>query len=289
MSDVAGAAPTLAATVARLFLYPVKGCRGIPLRSAELVETGLQFNGIGDREWVVVDADGEFLSQRELPKMTLIGTHLTSRTLRLTAPGMLTLEVPFASEGDVMRVRVWNDAVDAVTQGTIADQWFSDFLGTRARLMRFDPLARRVSSRKFTGQHEAPYKFADAFALLVASEASLADLNARLRRAGHAEVDIDRFRPNIVLAGVEAFDEDHASELAIGDARLQFVKPCVRCTVPSVDPATGEQGAEPGATLAAYRTDPRAGGMTFGMNAVVTGGAGAVLRAGDAAQLSLRF
>jgi uncharacterized protein YcbX len=282
-------APTLAATVSRLFLYPVKGCRGIALRSAELVPTGLQFNGIGDREWVVVDAEGEFLSQRELPKMALIGTQLTGAALRLTAPGMLTLEVPFASEGDVLRVRVWDDTVDAVTQGDVADQWFSDFLGTRARLMRFDPLARRLSGRKYTGPREAPYKFADAFALLVTSEASLADLNGRLRQAGHAEVDIDRFRPNIVLAGVEAFDEDHASEIAIGDAQLELVKPCVRCTVPSVDPARGEQGTEPGATLAAYRTDARAGGMTFGVNAIVTGGAGALLRAGDAAQVTLRF
>ncbi len=117
------------ATIAQLFLYPVKGCRGIAVERAALVETGLEVDGIGDREWVVVDDDGEFLSQRELPKMALIETRLTAGTLRLKAPGMLQLEVPIESEGDVVKVRVWNDEIAAVTQGEIADAWFSRFLG----------------------------------------------------------------------------------------------------------------------------------------------------------------
>ena len=289
MSESTSSGTALDAKISRLFLYPIKGCRGVALHSADLAETGLEVNGIGDREWVVVDGDNQFLSQRELPRMALIGTQLISSALRLTAPGMLTLDVPFASEGDVIRVQVWNDAIDAVTQGELVDQWFSDFLGMRARLMRFDPLARRVSNRKYTGALEAPYKFADAFALLIATEASLAELNNRLKSGGHTEVDIDRFRPNIVLSEVEAFDEDHATELHINGARLAIVKACVRCTVPSVDPARGEQGSEPGATLAAFRTDPQAGGMTFGVNAAVERGAGARLRVGEAAQLILRF
>ena len=289
MSESTGSATALAAKISRLFLYPIKGCRGIALQSVDLAQTGLQLHGIGDREWVVVDGDSEFLSQRELPKMALIGTQLSSSALSLTAPGMLKLEIPFASEGDVVRVRVWNDSVDAVTQGELVDQWFSDFLGARARLMRFDPLAQRLSNRSYTGPLEAPYKFADAFALLIANEASLADLNARLKSGGHAEVDIDRFRPNIVLSGLAAFDEDHASALQVGAAKLTVVKPCVRCTVPSVDPALGEQGTEPGATLAAFRTDAKAGGTTFGVNAVVEQGAGARLRVGDDAQIIVRF
>jgi uncharacterized protein YcbX len=279
----------MSAVVSRLLVYPVKGCRGVALRSATLAPTGLAVGDIGDREWVVVDEAGEFLSQRELPRMALIETRLTGSALRLGAPGMLTLEVPFASEGDVVRVRVWDDELDAVTQGELADRWFSDFLGRPARLMRFDPLASRVSKRKYTGATEAPYKFADAFALLVASEASLADVNARLCAKGLAPVDIDRFRPNVVLDGIEAFDEDHASEVAIGDAVLELVKHCVRCTVPSVDPARGEQGSEPGDTLAAYRRSEAAGGVTFGVNAIVARGAGAELRVGTPATLTLRF
>jgi uncharacterized protein YcbX len=202
---------------------------------------------------------------------------------------MLTLDIPFESEGDVVRIRVWNDELDAVTQGDLVDRWFSDFLGRPVRLMRFDPLAKRISRRQYTGATEAPYKFADAFALLVTSDASLADLNARLARKGEPAVDLDRFRPNIVLEGVDAFEEDYARELRVGDAVVELVKPCVRCTVPSVDPTRGEQGTEPGDTLAAYRNDERAGGVTFGVNGIVTRGAGQELRVGDPVELTLRF
>ena len=277
------------AVISRLLLYPVKGCRGIPLRSARLSPTGLAVGDIGDREWVVVDHHGEFLTQRELPRMALIETSLMSTALRLSAPGMPTLDVPFASGRDVIRVRVWDDELDGVTQGELADRWFTDFLGHRARLVRFAPHARRTSQRRYTGATEAPYKFADAFALLVTSEGSLADLNARLRAKGQAPVDIDRFRPNIVIDGVERFEEDYARDLRVGDAVLELVKPCVRCTVPSVDPASGEQGTEPGDTLAVYRNNAAAGGVTFGVNGIVARGAGAELRIGDPAELTLRF
>jgi uncharacterized protein YcbX len=202
---------------------------------------------------------------------------------------MPPLDIPLESEGDVARIRVWDDEVDAVTQGDLADRWFGSFLGRRARLMRFGPRAWRTSQRRYTGATEAPYKFADAFALLVTSEASLAHLNARLKAKGHAPVEMDRFRPNIVIDGVDAFEEDYAREARIGDAVIELVKPCVRCTVPSVDPARGEQGTEPGDTLAAYRNDARAGGVTFGVNGIVASGAGRELRVGDEVELTLRF
>ena len=279
----------MTAVISRLLLYPVKGCRGVSLRSVRLASTGLEFDGIGDREWVIVDDHDEFLSQRELPRMALVETALAGSCLRLSAPGMLKLEVPFASEGDVVRISVWDDEIDAVTQGDVADRWFTDFLGRPARLMRFDPLARRISKRKYTGATEAPYKFADAFALLVASEASLADLNARLQAKGLAPAAIERFRPNIVLYGVEAFDEDYARTVRVGDAVIELVRPCVRCTVPSVDPTLGEQGDEPGDTLATYRNNEEAGGITFGVNGIVTQGVGATLNVGDPVEITVRF
>lgn len=280
---------TMSAFISRLLLYPVKGCRGTALRAARLAPTGLAVGDIGDREWVVVDDHGEFLSQRELPRMALIETSLSSTSLRLSAPGMLTLDLPFESEGDVIRVRVWDDELDGVTQGDLVDRWLTDFLGHRARLIRFDPLAKRLSQRRYTGATAAPYKFADAFALLVMSEGSLADVNARLKAKGQAPVDIDRFRPNIVIDGVESFEEDYARDLRVGDAVLELVKPCVRCTVPSVDPTTGEQGTEPGDTLVTYRNNSAAGGVTFGVNAIVAHGAGAELRVGDPVDVTLRF
>ena len=279
----------MSARIDALWLYPIKGCRGLRVPGATLAQTGLEVDGIGDREWVVVDESGEFLSQRELPKMALIETRLTGESLRLRAPDMLQLDIPFASEGEVLTVKVWNDEVAAVTQGEIADAWLTQFLGLRCRLMRFDPQASRVSNAKYTGAMTAPYKFADAFALLVCSTASVAGLNARLAARGVAAVAIERFRPNIVLDGIEAFDEDYIDQITINGVQLQVVKPCVRCTVPNVDPATAEPGFEPGATLATFRNDTRAGGLMFGVNAIVAAGAGTRLATGDAVDVSLRF
>ena len=279
----------MSARIDALWLYPIKGCRGLRIPGATLAQTGLEVDGIGDREWVVVDESGEFLSQRELPKMALIETRLAGESLRLRAPDMLQLDIPFASEGEVLTVKVWNDEVAAVTQGEIADAWLTQFLGLRCRLMRFDPQASRVSNAKYTGAMTAPYKFADAFALLVCSTASLAGLNARLAARGAAAVAIERFRPNIVLDGIEAFDEDYIDQITINGAQLQVVKPCVRCTVPNVDPVTAEPGFEPGATLATFRNDTRAGGLTFGVNAIVAAGAGTRLATGDTVEVSLRF
>ena len=279
----------MAASIAQLFVYPIKGCRGIEVERAMLAATGLEVDGIGDREWVVVDTDGEFLSQRELPKMALIETRLTSTALRLKAPGMLQLEVPFASEGDVVEVKVWNDQVPAVTQGDVADAWFSRYLGMPCRLMRFDPEARRLSNVRYTGATAAPYKFADAFALLVASTVSLADLNARLAKRGVPPVGIERFRPIIVLAGIEAFEEDYVERLTLSDVELKVVKPCVRCSVPNVDPTTGAPSTEPGDTLALYRDNASAGGITFGVNAIVVRGTGGTLARNDAVDLTIGF
>jgi uncharacterized protein YcbX len=273
--------------VAELNLYPVKGCRGIALRTATLSATGLQIDGIGDREWVVVDAEGEFLSQREYPKMALVETTLTATSLLLKAPGMLLLEVPLASEGDVVQVRVWDDQVSAVTQGEIADTWLSNYLGVQARLMRFDCEGSRLASHRYTGKVDAPFKFADAFPLLVTTTASLAEVNERLRRQGERAVTMARFRPNIVLDGSPAFEEDYFKVLRSGPLAIRPVKPCARCSVPGVDPATGEHSTVVTDLLASMRATHD--GVTFGMNAIVVEGAGGTLRVGDTVEAELRF
>lgn len=279
----------MAVTIAELNLFPIKGCRGISLSRATLAATGLEVDGIGDREWVIVDEDGEFLSQREYPRLALVETRMTGASLRLKAPGMLQLEIPFDSEGDVVQARVWDDTVAAVTQGEIADAWFSNFLGRPARLLRFDPEHRRLASHRWTGKDEAPYKFADAFPLLVTSTASLADLNGRLTRAGHAAAEMARFRANIVLTGLDAYDEDYAKQARIGDAVIRMVKPCARCSVPGVDPATGEHDSTVPDTLARYRarTGSEPQGVMFGVNAIVSAGEGTLLRVGDAVDVTL--
>ncbi|MGK6305683.1 MOSC domain-containing protein [Variovorax sp. DT-64] len=285
----------LQATIARLFVYPIKSCAGVELPEALLTETGLEF----DRAWMVVDTEGEFVTQRELPRMALIRPQMKHSEMVLRAPGMLALHIAFDRVEQPVRVRVWKDEVAAYDMGDIAAQWFSDFLSQpgrpqKLRLVRFDPEHKRLSNLKWTGGVEAQNQFADGYPLLVASEGSLAELNARLAAAGHAAVGVERFRPNIVLAGLEAHDEDRVELLHVhtdeGEARLQPVKPCSRCPIPDIDPATAESSPEVGDMLRTYRADPRVdGAITFGMNAVVLQGIEYMLRRGQPVGANLRF
>ncbi len=280
----------VACRIASLHVHPIKSCAGVAVPEALLVETGLDL----DRAWMVVDAHGEMLTQRELPRMTLVRPAFRADELVLRAPGMLALHLQADVVEQPTRVRVWNAEVKAFDMGALAAQWFSDFLGHRVRLARFDPAGRRLADRAWTGAVEAETTFTDGFPLLVASQASLDDLNHRLARAGQAAVTIERFRPNLVLDGIEAYDEDHVDELRLdtgdGPVRLKLVKPCVRCSIPNVDPATGVAAPAVGDQLAAYRADARVkGGVTFGMNAIVLEGFERTLRVGGAGAATLAF
>ncbi|GAD23776.1 MOSC domain-containing protein [Acidovorax sp. MR-S7] len=280
----------LAGTIARLFIHPVKSCAGIEVREALLTDTGLNL----DRAWMVVDPQGVFLTQRDWPRMALVRPELRSSDLVLRAPGMLALHLSLDRVEQPATVRVWDDTVPAWDMGAVAAQWFTDFLGTPCRLVRFDPAHRRLSSLKWTGGVEAPNQFADGFPVLVASQASLDGLNERLAAGGHAAVGMERFRPNLVIAGVEAHDEDRIDGLHIladgGEAWLQHVKPCTRCPIPDIDPATAQRGTAVGDTLRGYRQDARMnGGITFGMNAIVREGAGLLLRVGQPVAANLKF
>ena len=287
----------LQARISRLFVYPIKSCAGVELQESLLIETGLEF----DRAWMVVDEEGEFLSQRELPRMALIRPSLRHSEMVLRAPGMLALHIAFDRVEGPVRVRVWDDEVAAFDMGDIAAQWFSDFLAEpgkparKLRLVRFDPEHRRLSKRKWTGEVEALNQFADGFPLLAISEASLAELNARLAAAGHAAVGMERFRPNLVLAGIEAHDEDRVDELHVdtgegAPVRLRPAKPCSRCSIPDVDPATAASSPEVGDMLRSYRADPRLdGAITFGMNLIVLEGIEQALRVGQPVGANLRF
>ena len=279
------------ATVSGLFVHPVKSCAGVALREARLMDTGLDL----DRAWMVVDAEGRFVTQREQPRMALVRPQIKVLEVVLRAPGMLALHLGINEVEKPARVQVWGDALDAWDMGDVAGQWFSDFLGRPGlRLARFDPEVTRLASKQWTGEVDAPIEFADGFPLLVVGEASLAELNQRLAAAGHAAVGIERFRPNIVLAGLQAHDEDRLHELRIataeGEVVLRLVKPCPRCPIPNVDPASGQSSPEVLQTLSAYRADARLdGALAFGMNAVIVQGAGHPLRVGDAVRADWRF
>ena len=280
----------VAARIARLFVYPVKSCAGIEVREALLTETGLDL----DRAWMVVDEHNEFVSQRELPRMALIRPQLKSHEVVLRAPGMLALHLSIDTVEEPLRVRVWDDEVAAYDMGAVAAQWFTDFLGRKLRLVRFDPEQKRLSSLQWTGGAEALNQFSDGYPLLVASTASIDLLNEKLRAQGKPAVGIERFRPNIVLEGVEAHDEDRLELLHIatedGEVQLKPVKPCPRCPIPDIDPATAESDPAVTDTLQGYRRNDVVGGaVSFGMNAIVVEGLERTLRVGQAVSANYKF
>ena len=288
---IANSAPRdTACTVGALALHPIKSCAGIALREALLVETGLEF----DRAWMVVDEHGEMQTQRALPRMALIQPTLRHSDVVLRAPGMLALHLRLDTVEAPTRVSLFGDIVKAYDMGALAAQWFSDFLGRKVRLARFDPEQQRLSDPKWAGEVKAENQFSDGFPLLVTNSASLAELNGRLAAKGVAPVTMPRFRPNLVLDGLPPWDEDHIDEIHIATAEgavsLRFVKPCARCSIPNVDLASAEQGVEPGLTLAGYRSDPRLdGAITFGMNAVIVQGVEHTLRIGQAVTVRFKF
>jgi uncharacterized protein YcbX len=277
------------AFIASLNLYPVKSCAGIALGSARLTTAGLEF----DREWMVVTPDGEFVTQRQRPRMALVATRLTEDTLELSAPGMPSLTVPIALNFARERrpVRVWRDRVASFDEGGEAAAWLSEFLGTPLRLVRFAPDATRLSNPEYTLGRAAFAKFADAYALLIIASASLADLNARLARKSLAPLPMNRFRPNLVLDGDDLgpYDEDRITLLRAEGIALMPVKACVRCSITTTDQRSAEVHSEPLITLAAYRTDAKLGGPTFGQNAIVIEGQGREIRVGDSLDVEWNF
>ncbi len=301
MDSVQSAGRNVSARIARLIVYPVKSCAGVEVKEAVLTETGLDL----DRAWMVVDGDGLFVSQREQPRMALIKPHLKMHELVLRAPGMLALHVNIDAVELPATVKVWDDVVPAFDMGAIAAQWVTDFLsltdvglpGANAhkyRMVRFDPDFKRLSSLKWTQGLEALNQFSDGYPLLVTSTASLDGLNQRLLAAGKPEVGIERFRPNIVLSGVEAHDEDRLLDLHVevdGDeAVLKMVKPCARCPIPDIDPATAISSNDVGDALQGYRQNALMNGaVTFGMNAIVIKGADTVLRVGQTVSADFDF
>jgi uncharacterized protein len=246
------------ATIAALYVYPIKSCAGVQVTEAILTETGLEF----DRAWMLVDEQGEFVTQRELPRMCLIQPTLKHYEMVLRAPGMLALHIALNAVEQPCRAKVWGQDCAAYDMGDTAAQWFTDFLaqelpvGVRAmklRMVRFDPEHRRASNKKWTKDVEALNQFSDGYPMLVLSDTAVAGLNTRLATQGHTAVTIQRFRPNIVLAGIEAHDEDQIAAMHIttaeGSVELALVKPCPRCPIPNVNPLTGVPSPEVGDTL----------------------------------------
>jgi uncharacterized protein YcbX len=288
--------PDFSAVIAQLYIYPVKSCAGVALNEAMLTETGLDL----DRAWMVVDGAGEFLTQRELPRMALVQPQVRANDIVLRAPGMLALHLAIDQVEAPVRASVWGQDVAAYDMGATAAQWFSDFLGVKARLVRFDPEHERASSLAWTGGLQALNQFSDGYPLLLTSQASLAGLNDKLLAAGQQAVSMARFRPNIVLGdapgrqAVTAHDEDRLETLEIataqGQVRLQPVKPCARCPIVNIDPLSADSSPDVNDMLQTYRQDARVkDALTFGMNSITLAGFDQLLKVGQSVTGSYRF
>jgi uncharacterized protein len=264
--------------VSALHIYPIKSCKGIPVTQASLTPTGLQW----DRHWMLVNIAGRFMTQRELPHMALVEPTLSPTGLQIAAPGRSSLAISIDDGRQERRVKVWDDTLDALDEGDVAANWFSTFLQTAVRLVRFHPERRRISSREWTGEIAALNQFSDGYSLLALSEASLVDLNKRLE----VPLPMNRFRPNLVLSGTAAYDEDRIYELYGDGVRLRIVKPCGRCKITTTDQITGvPMGDEPLTTLRSYRWNEQLRRVTFGQNVIVIEGAGRALSIGQSLQI----
>lgn len=251
----------MSAVVAGLFVYPIKSCGGVAVDRAEIDAFGFR----DDRRWMVVDAEGTFLTQRTVPRLATIRVRAEPGRLSLSAPGRDPLEVQIAAHGSVPeRVTVWRHTVDALPVSEAADAWLSAHLDLPARLVWMPPATVRPAKRDPAGI-EPRISFADAYPFLVVSRESLDALNGWL----DDPLPMNRFRPNLVIEGAGPFAEDEWTRFRIGAVEFDAGGPCARCATTTVDQATGEKGKEPLRTLATFRRQGNE--VMFGQNAIHRG------------------
>lgn len=249
-------------TLSSLIYYPIKACRGFEVTACDVTRMGLAH----DRRMMVVTPQGHFLTQREHPRFALVTPTLDSDSVTLSAPGFDSLRVNLYTTGTPVPVNIWaSKNVEAIDQGDEAAQWFSDWLRLDARLVHIaDGFIRRVSP-DYAINEDDHTGFADGYPILVVSEESLADLNSRLE----TPLPMNRFRPNLVLRGCDAFAEDTWKRVRIGGVEMAVVKPCGRCLVTTIDKDTLEKSREPLKTLNTFRK--RGGKVMFGQNVIPLG------------------
>lgn len=265
-----------------LYCYPIKSCKGHALTRALITPRGIE----NDRLMMIVDETGQFLTQRELPKMALIEPALNEDALTLSAPGQSAISLRVTNAGPRQTVQVWRSACRAVDQGDEAAAWLSDYLGQRARLTRIADEHVRHVNPDYARTKDDQTGFADGYPFLLVSQESLDDLNAKLAAQGEAPMPMNRFRPNIVIRGAGAFAEDGWTDIearnAHGAVKFGIVKPCARCVMTTTNQETAEVGKEPLRTLATYRKQD--GKIMFAQNLLFVNGG--VLEVGDEAQIN---
>ena len=243
-----------------IHVYPVKSCGGCSPGEWDVDDFGLRH----DRRWMVADLTGDFVTQREEPRLALVRPVLVDHSLVLRAPGMPELALPLVPRvRERVKVQVWGDITEGVPVSSEAAQWLSRFLGRLVRLVWMPNDVVRDTDPEYAVGHRV--SFADGFGFLLISEASLTELNRRLQ----VPLPMNRFRPNLVVSGSEPFAEDGWREVRLGALELTVVKPCARCVTTTTDQETAERGVEPLRTLARFRKDN--GKVMFGQNLVHRG------------------
>ena len=244
--------------ISEINIYPIKSLKGISLDSSLVEERGLKF----DRRWMLTTPDGMFFTQREFPQMATLSVWIEDdgSGLGVAADRFGDVFVPLdPNTGNKQQVTIWQGVCEGEAYGRALNEWFSDVLGVDCQLVRMPDETRRSVNPRFN-KNDDVVSFADGYPLMVISEASLEDLNRRISASstngtGAAEpLPMNRFRPNLVVSGAEAFAEDNWEKIRIGDAIFRGTKPCERCVMTTVDQSRGEfDGKEPLKTLASYR------------------------------------
>ena len=263
--------------VSGLWIYPIKSCRGVAVDKLVLDDRG----PINDRRWMIVDEDSHFVSQREAPRLAVIDVAMDNGQLRVSAPGAGELRFDMDSGNGRMTCTVFRDAVDLLHVSQEADAWFSSFLDMHCRLMRMDAETERVIDRDYAPERRL-VSLADAFPMLLIGTGSLELLNEKLTARGESPLPMGRFRPNLVVSDTQPHQEDFWSRIMIGEVECAVVKPCARCTIPTVDIDTGVAGVEPLRTLASYRK--QGSKVYFGQNVIHC--AAGIIRKDDAVSIN---
>jgi uncharacterized protein YcbX len=283
--------------ISEIIIYPVKSLAGISVESAIVERCGLRH----DRRWMLTTPEGRFITQRECPKMATLSVWIEEdgTGLGVAADRFGDVYVPNEVDSEKrQQVTIWNSVCEAEVYGAALNEWFSDVLEMECQLVRMPNETARPINQRFDSGGDI-VSFADGYPLLAIGEASLEDLNRRIedQHAGRLpavrRLPMNRFRPNIVVAGSEAYAEDKWEKIRVGDAVFRSTKPCERCVITTVDQSAGEtDGKEPLKTLAAFRMardvmperyeefglNPTA--VLFGMN-LVSENPGAEIRVGD--------
>jgi uncharacterized protein YcbX len=247
--------------ISELYIYPIKSLGGIPVNDAVVTPTGFKY----DRRWMLVDGNGRFISQREVPQMALLKVTVENNGLLVAHKiNNTSTVIPFQTEGQQISVTIWDDACTAQYVSKEADEWFTAALRINCRLVYMPDSTKRIVDQRYSPGNSIT-SFSDAYPFLMIGQASLEDLNSRLTEP----LPMNRFRPNIVFTGGRPYEEDLMGHFIIGGINFYGVKLCGRCAITTINQASTLRGKEPLKTLASYRFKNNK--ILFGQNVVHKG------------------